>query len=135
MSEHAHTPGVRCTDCAPLVPGPVPGGGPKSHRSNIGDQIVDGRQLVYGDTVATWTRIAQMWSAIIDAPVSAFEAALCMDAMKTIRATAAPDYSDNLDDKDGYVRIARDLVGSDMINAQSVDDYLDQKYGVRSESA
>lgn len=90
--------------------------------------VVEGRRSVYGEVIPTFTRIAQMWSAILDHEVAAHEVALCMDAFKTIRATQAPDYSDNVDDKDGYMRIFRELIGSDMIEARSVEDYLAKKF-------
>ena len=93
----------------------------------VGDEIVDSRREVYGAVVPTYIRIAQAWSAILDHEVAAHEVALCMDALKSIRAAQSRDYSDNVDDKDGYMKIFREIIGDDMIEARSVEEYVAEK--------
>jgi hypothetical protein len=39
-----------------------------------------------------------------------------------------PDYSDNTDDVEGYLDIARKIVGDDMIQAKTVNDFIAQKW-------
>lgn len=90
-------------------------------------ELIDGRVSVYGDPVDTFVRIAAMWSAILDHTVQPHEVPLMMAAMKIIRATQAPDYSDNVDDVEGYLDIYRKLLGPDMIHARSVTEYLAAK--------
>lgn len=92
---------------------------------------VDHRSTVYGDPASTYARIAQVWSGIIGHDVTAVQAALCMAGLKMVRTEQAPDYSDNSDDIVGYVGVLREIVGTDMIQARSVEEYLKQKKPVR----
>jgi hypothetical protein len=97
-------------------------------RSEIDDPTkevdVDMRSTVYGDPASTYPRIAQVWSGIIGHEVSAVQVALCMAGLKMVRAEQAPDYSDNSDDVNGYIEVLRQIVGSDMIQARSVSEYI-----------
>src|SRR5690606_15984978 len=43
------------------------------------------------------------------------------------RFMRTPDYSDNIDDIDGWVRMAREIVGERMIQARTVEEYLEKK--------
>lgn len=92
-----------------------------------GSSIVSERARVYGDPLDTFPRIAQAWSGIIGHDVSALHVALCMMAIKMVRAAEVPDYSDNSDDIAGYLEVFRELVGPDMVHATSVDEYVAQK--------
>jgi hypothetical protein len=89
-------------------------------------QLITAREKIYGDPVATFSRIAQMWSAILDTDVQAWQVPLMMMAMKQIRATQAPDYADNINDIEGYAVIYRRLLGEDMIEAKTTEDYIAQ---------
>lgn len=73
-------------------------------------------------------RIAQVWSGILGHTVRPVDVPLMMAGMKLVRAQNTPDYSDNVDDIDGYIEIARKVVGEDMILARSVQEYLDKKF-------
>lgn len=98
--------------------------------SELLDELIDDRKAVYGDPVTTFPRIAQIWSGILGTEVSAYDVALCLIGYKVLRTQMTPDYSDNSDDIEGYLDIFRSLVGTDMVRARSVDDYLAQKNGV-----
>ena len=63
------------------------------------------RQEDYGDPVEAHRRVAGAWSAILDHPVAAHEVALCMAALKLVRATTSTE-RDSLIDAVGYVAIA-----------------------------
>jgi len=91
-------------------------------------QMVDSRKAVYGDPIDTFTRMAQMWSAIIDHEIQPWEVPLMMVAVKMIRTTQAPDYSDNSDDVEGYLDIFRTIIGDDMVKASSVSEYVNKKF-------
>lgn len=95
--------------------------------SDQGQEIVDERVSVYGAPVPHFTRVAQMWSAILDVEVQPWQVPLCMAAVKMIRTTETPDYSDNSDDVDGYMNIFRQMIGDDMVHARTVDEYLAAK--------
>lgn len=90
-------------------------------------EVIDGRVSVYGDPKETFGRIAQMWSALFGFEVHDWQVPLAMQAMKMIRTTQAPDYSDNTDDIEGYLDIFRQLIGEDMVHARSVTEYLEKR--------
>lgn len=90
-------------------------------------EVIDGRVSVYGDPKETFGRIAQMWSGLFGIEVHDWQVPLAMQAMKLIRTTQAPDYSDNTDDIEGYLDIFRQLIGEDMVHARSVTEYLEEK--------
>lgn len=95
---------------------------------NVGE-LIDRRVQVYGEPVECFGRIAQVWSGILGYEVQPVEVPLMMAGAKLVRAQVSPDYSDNVDDVDGYIDIARKIVGEDMIMARSVNDYIAQKWG------
>lgn len=90
-------------------------------------EVVDARIAVYGEPVETFSRMAQMWSAILNHEVQSWEVPLMLVCLKIIRTTQAPDYSDNSDDIEGYLEIFRTIIGDDMIHASSVSDYITQR--------
>lgn len=98
---------------------------------NLGE-VIDRRVQVYGDPVETFARIAQVWSGILGHEVNATDVPLCLIGMKIVRTTQAPDYSDNSDDIEGYLDIFRQLVGEDMIQARSVNEYIEKKWSAQS---
>ena len=91
--------------------------------------MVESRKAVYGDPLNTFTRMAAMWSAIIDYEIQPWEVPMMMVAMKMVRTTQAPDYSDNSDDIEGYLDIFRQIIGEDMVKASSVSEYVTKKHG------
>ncbi len=75
------------------------------------DAILEQRQSEYGDPVQQYVQVAQMWSAIIDAPITPHQASLMMVALKLIRAARNPDHKDSHDDARGYLQIAELIAG------------------------
>lgn len=96
---------------------------------DLQEELIEGRRSVYGQPRDTFPRIAQVWSGIVGHEITPEMVPLMMIGHKLVRAVIAPDYSDNSDDVDGYLAIFRELVGPDMINARSVEEYLLQKLG------
>jgi hypothetical protein len=93
----------------------------------VGD-VVNARTAVYGDPKKSFARIAQMWTAILDCDeIQPWEVPLMLAALKIIRTTQTPDYSDNSDDIEGYVKVFKLIMGDDMIQASSVTDYVLQR--------
>lgn len=90
-------------------------------------ELIDGRVSVYGNPIDTYTRIAEVWSGILDHSVTATDVALCMIGMKLVRTQVTPDYSDNSDDVEGYLDIFRKVVGDDMVQARTVSEYLEKR--------
>jgi len=89
------------------------------------------RGSIYGDPVPQYGRIAQVWSGILGHEVSAHQAAVCMAALKLVRAVDAPDHLDSLDDAHGYVTIAQRIQAAwtEPVPYQVVDDYQCQQLG------
>ena len=55
-----------------------------------------------------------MWGAILDLhDLQAYEVALMMDALKTIRLANSPWHEDSWDDKLGYIIHGREIMGVD----------------------
>ena len=96
-------------------------------REGVVGEVIDGRTSVYGPVVDSFTRVAQLWSALLDHPIQPWQVPLLMMGLKMVRTMEAPDYSDNSDDIEGYLDIFRQILGDDMIKARSVVDYLTQK--------
>jgi len=95
--------------------------------NNETQELLDGRHAVYGDRIENMVRVAQIWSGILGFEVKPVQVPLMMAGYKMYRASITPDYSDNMDDIDGYVAIAREVVGEDMIKASTVAEYERQK--------
>ena len=73
------------------------------------EEVLEERGAVYGDMLVTHQRIADVWSGILDAPVTAHDVALCMVGLKLVRAACAPDHMDSYLDAEGYTHIARHI--------------------------
>ena len=75
------------------------------------EALVNGdRQQDYGEPVLNFTRIAAVWSAVLNQPVTAQQVALCMAGLKLIRATTSPGHVDSYDDGAGYFANAYECV-------------------------
>lgn len=90
-------------------------------------ELIDERVKVYGDPKVTFPQIAQAWSAVLGVEVRPDQVPLCLIAMKLVRTSQTPDYSDNSDDVEGYLDIFRKVIGEDMIHARTVDEYVEKK--------
>jgi hypothetical protein len=64
--------------------------------------IYGARQTDYGDAFTFFSRVAAMWSVILDTPVTPEQVCLCMDALKTVRLLNQPTHRDSIIDKAGY---------------------------------
>ena len=70
------------------------------------------REQAYGDCVDTHRKIASMWSLILSEPIGAEEVALCMAAVKMIRAAYDPKNADHFIDGAAYMAIAGECAGA-----------------------
>ena len=80
--------------------------------SEYENDILKDREESYGDPIQMHTRIAQIWSAILNKPVTAYEVALCMTGLKLARATKNASDPDSLIDAHGYTEIAQTIQAS-----------------------
>lgn len=70
---------------------------------NQANQIINGdREKNYGTPEDNFTKIAAMWSAYLDAPVTAEDVAAMMILLKTARVSSGQAVSDNWVDIAGY---------------------------------
>lgn len=93
-----------------------------------GHGLVHGhRQSDYGDPNVNLTRTAQMWAALVGAPITAEQVALMMIALKVSRLwhKVTPD---SLDDIDGYSEIIRLLGAAEpwTLGVFTINDEADQ---------
>jgi len=91
------------------------------------EELVSRRVALYGDPIDGFIRIAQTWTGILGTEVKPYQVPLMMAAMKLVRTSVTPDYSDNSDDVDGYMDIFRRLVGDDMVHARTPAEYWEAK--------
>ena len=89
--------------------------------------LVNSREALYGEPVDNCERIAKIWSGILGFDVQPVQVPLMLSAMKLYRASITPDYSDNMDDADGYVAMARTVVGENMIHARTAAEYFNAR--------
>ena len=73
--------------------------------------LLEQRGSSWGNAASTHSRIAQVWSGILDTEVTAGQVALCMAGLKLVRASVNPDDPDSFDDGHGYLAIAEDIFG------------------------
>lgn len=83
------------------------GEGPDHIEHDFEYDILKDREKQYGNPVEMHERIAEIWSGILDHPVTGYEVALCMTGLKLARATKNPTDPDSLIDAHGYAEIAQ----------------------------
>ena len=70
---------------------------------NKAESLVNGpRAKEYGDAHENHARIAQMWSVLLDKPVTVQQVYQCMVAVKLARLVVTPDHEDSWIDICGY---------------------------------
>lgn len=99
-------------------------------KGEIIDELIDGRRRTYGDPEEVFEQHAEVFSGLLRGKlkdgvnIEPHEIALLMIAYKLVRAQVTPDYSDNIDDVIGYADIFKLVMGSELIEARSVPEYL-----------
>ena len=93
------------------------------------DFLLAQRQEVYGDRNDNMVRTAMMWSGFLGHEIKPWQVPIMMSLYKMYRLGVTPDYSDNIDDVDGWNKMFRELMGEDLIQARTVEEYLDKKHG------
>ncbi|QPX62651.1 hypothetical protein SEA_XITLALLI_6 [Microbacterium phage Xitlalli] len=89
--------------------------------------VLDGRQA-YGDRVQNMKDQAAMINAYLGGrEVTAVDVPMFLVLIKAHRLGRMQDYADNYDDIDGYMQIAREVVGDDMIQAATAREYAEIK--------
>lgn len=84
--------------------------------------LLEQRGSSWGNAASTHSRIAQVWSGILDTEVTAGQVALCMTGLKLVRASVNPNDPDSFDDGHGYLAIAEDIFGHKKLAHESRPD-------------
>ncbi|UQS94772.1 hypothetical protein SEA_LESNORAH_6 [Microbacterium phage LesNorah] len=101
--------------------------GKDNERKESAPPVLDGRQA-YGDRVQNMKDQAAMINAYLGGrEVTAVDVPMFLVLIKAHRLGRMQDYADNYDDIDGYMQIAREVVGDDMIQAATAREYAEIK--------
>lgn len=74
------------------------------------DHILATREAQYGDALENFEKIGRVWAALLDIDdIPAYQVALMMDALKTVRLFRNANHEDSWLDKEGYTRHGRDI--------------------------
>lgn len=91
--------------------------------------ILDAREA-YGNRVVNMRQQADMWNAYLDGrTIEAHDVPIMFVLTKIHRLGRMSDYADNYNDIDGYMQIAREVIGSNMIEATTAKEYAEKKAG------
>ena len=91
------------------------------------DELLESRRQTYGDRVQNMIDIAGIWSILLGVTIQPWQVPLMMDAVKQHRQFRTPDYGDTSDDREGWFKIFREVMGDDMIDARTVEEYQEKK--------
>lgn len=74
------------------------------------DTILAARESEYGDARENFEKIGKVWAALLEIEdIPAYQVALMMDALKTVRLFRNPDHEDSWLDKEGYTKHGREI--------------------------
>ena len=97
-------------------------------------RILDSRHATYGDRVANMDAAAGMVNAYLagvdqrkDPALTGADFAMIMALYKIYRFAVTPDYQDNIDDIEGYLRIVRECMEGQLISARTAEEYQEIK--------
>ncbi len=77
------------------------------------DTILAARESEYGDARENFEKIGKVWAALLEIEdIPAYQVALMMDALKTVRLFRNPDHEDSWLDKEGYTKHGREIAGA-----------------------
>lgn len=88
------------------------------------EQLLAQRHQVYGDRVQNMERVAQMWSGYLGFEIRPVDVPAMLALYKMYRLNIEPEYSDNIDDVDGYMQMTREVIGDRLIKARTVDEFI-----------
>ena len=80
--------------------------------------LTQDRGRIYGSPYTNHKRIADIWSGILDMPITAHQVVLCMVGLKIARLVETPSHHDSVADAIAYLAFYEDV-----LEAQLSDDY------------
>ena len=72
--------------------------------------LTQDRGRVYGSPYTNHRRIAEIWSGILDMPITAHQVVLCMVGLKIARLVETPTHHDSVADSVAYLGFFEDVV-------------------------
>lgn len=93
------------------------------------EELLEQRHQVYGDRVPNMENVALMWTGYLRSQNATVEirpedVSTMFQLAKIYRFGVEPEYSDNIDDMEGYGQMTREVVGERLIKARTVDEFL-----------
>ena len=93
------------------------------------EELLEQRNQVYGDRVSNMANVALMWTGYLraqfpDIVVRPEDVPVMFQLAKQYRFGVEPEYSDNIDDVEGYGHITREVLGDRLIKARTVDEFV-----------
>jgi hypothetical protein len=74
------------------------------------ETILAEREADYGDAGQNFEKIGKVWGALLEIDdIPAYQVALMMDALKTVRLMRNPEHEDSWLDKEGYTAHGKDI--------------------------
>ncbi len=73
-------------------------------------KVLSDRQEEYGDALQNFTDIGIIWGTLLGiGEIPAYQVALLMDALKTVRVFNNPSHEDSWIDKEGYTQHGKEI--------------------------
>jgi hypothetical protein len=72
--------------------------------------LTQDRGRIYGSPYTNHRRIAEIWSGILDMPITAHQVVLCMVGLKIARLVETPTHHDSVADSVAYLGFYEDVV-------------------------
>ena len=73
------------------------------------EAVLKNRQELYGKPSSGFAGIAAIWSVLLGRKIASHEVALCLAALKMVRATNSPAHADNWVDMAGYAACGSEI--------------------------
>jgi len=80
--------------------------------------LTQDRGRIYGSPYTNHKRIAELWSGLLEFPITAHQVVLCMASVKLARLVETPSHHDSIVDAIAYLAFYEDV-----LEAQLSDDY------------
>ena len=80
--------------------------------------LIQDRGRVYGSPYTNHKRIAELWSGLLEIPITPHQVVLCMASVKLARLVETPTHHDSIVDAVAYLAFYEDV-----IHTQLDDDY------------
>ena len=92
------------------------------------EAVLKNRQELYGKPEDGFAGIAAIWSVILGRKIASHEVALCLAALKIVRATNSPAHADNWVDMAGYAACGSEIAtdGQRKVAVEQLDAIFSQ---------